>query len=548
MKKIPFAVFIIFLFSKCHAQLPPGVEAKIDSVFQQWNNAGSPGAAVAIVKDGKTIFTKGYGIANLEYGIPITPASVFHIASESKKYTAFSIALLAKQGKLSLDDDIRKYLPYVQDFRKKITIRHLISHTSGLRDQWQSLVIAGGQMDDVISQDHVIKFVSQQKELNFDPGERMLYCNTGYTLLAEIVKKASGQSLRAFTEQNIFKPLKMTNAHFNDNYTEIVKNRVNSYYPAGIGRYSNSVLSYSTVGATSLLTTVEDEAKWLINYENMQVGSKELFDQVFETSVLNNGNKTEYGFGVFINNYKGHKRIGHGGADAGFRSYSCYYPNDRLGIVIFSNLGVMNPTGLSEKIADIMFGDKNSETKPGNTSNGDTASFKYFTGSYLSPEMGSLGVVEKNTRLFLQLGGGEFPMSYEKEKTYSLFDGFFSIRFDRAAAGKSTGMEIKSFGSTLYAKRFTPASLNERDLDAYTGTYYSDELDATYYIVKENGQLLLRHRKHPDGTLRPITASQFSSSNWWMDNLLFNTDTGGKITGFEVNAQRVLHLKFKKIK
>jgi len=245
------------------AQLPDSTLKKIDDIFKNYNSK-TPGCAVAVTKNGELILQKGYGSANLEYNIPITPQTIFHIASVSKQYVAFCMLLLEKEGKLSLDDDIRKHLDYVPDFGHTITIRQLIWHTSGLRDQWQLFANAGWQLDDVIKQEHVVKMVSAQKSLNFKPGEEWMYCNTGYTLMAEIVKKVSGLTLRQYTEQNIFKPLGMNDSHFNDNYEELVPGRAYSYSGSGTS-YKNSVLSYSTYGATSLLTTVLDEAKWLNN-------------------------------------------------------------------------------------------------------------------------------------------------------------------------------------------------------------------------------------------------------------------------------------------
>ena len=222
MKK--YILFVFFPFQLMGQNLPDSVTRKIDSLFSRYTTT-TPGCAVAIIKNREIVLKKGYGMANLEYNVPITPSSIFHIASESKQYVAFCMLLLEQQGKLSLDDDIRKYLDYVPDFGKKITIRHLIHHTSGLRDQWQLLANAGWQLDDVITQEHIIKLVSKQKALNFEPGEEQLYCNTGYTLMAEIVKKASGLSLREYTDKYIFKPLEMNNTHFHDNYREIVPNR-----------------------------------------------------------------------------------------------------------------------------------------------------------------------------------------------------------------------------------------------------------------------------------------------------------------------------------
>ncbi|HZM99550.1 MAG TPA: serine hydrolase, partial [Pyrinomonadaceae bacterium] len=195
---------------------------KVDQLFATWDKPESPGAAIAVIKDGIVVYKRGYGSANLEYNVPITPQTVFHVASVSKQFTAFAIALLASQGKLSLDDDIRKHLPEVPDFGKKITVRHLIHHTSGLRDQWTLLGMAGWRLDDVITKEHIMKMVRYQRELNFDPGAENLYSNTGYTLLAVIVERVSGQSFREYTEANIFKPLGMTNTHFHDDHEEIV--------------------------------------------------------------------------------------------------------------------------------------------------------------------------------------------------------------------------------------------------------------------------------------------------------------------------------------
>ena len=242
--------------------LTPGDQ--VDEVFAPWDNKDSPGAAVAVVQNGTIVYKKGYGMANLEYDIPNSPSTVFHIASVSKQFTAFSILLLEKAGKLSLDDDIRKYIPEVPDFGKTITLRHLATHTSGMRDQWNLLAMAGWRLDDVITKEQVLKLVSKQKALNFNPGEEFVYCNTGFTLLAEVVARVSGQSFAEFTQANIFSPLKMKSTLFYDDHEKIVKNRAYSYHEAN--GYKKSVLSYANVGATSLFTTAEDLSLWALNF------------------------------------------------------------------------------------------------------------------------------------------------------------------------------------------------------------------------------------------------------------------------------------------
>ncbi len=202
--------------------------AKVDELFANWDKPDSPGASLAVIKKGEVIYRKGYGSAHLEYDIPITPSTVFHVASVSKQFTAFAIAMIADQGRLSLDDDIRKHVPELHDFGRTITIRHLVHHISGIRDQWELLAVAGWRLDDVITTEHILKMARNQRELNFEPGYQYLYCNMGFTLLAEIVARITGKSFREWTEENIFKPLGMSDTQFYDDHERIVKNRAYS--------------------------------------------------------------------------------------------------------------------------------------------------------------------------------------------------------------------------------------------------------------------------------------------------------------------------------
>jgi CubicO group peptidase (beta-lactamase class C family) len=325
---------------------------QVDEIFATWDNNESPGASVAIVKDGEILYKKGYGLANLEYDIPISPSSIFHIASVSKQFTVFSILLLEKQGKLSLDDDIRKYIPEVPDFGKTITLRHLASHTSGLRDQWNLLSMAGWRMDDVITKEHVLKLVSKQKELNFNPGEDDAYCNTGFTLLAEVVSRVSDMSFAKFTKANIFEPLKMSNSLFYDDHEKIVKNRTYSYYSSPSG-YKKSVLNYANVGATSLFTTAEDLALWSMNFSNLTVGDSAIVNKM-NTPLVHKG----IALGQFVGKYKGLKEIQHGGADAGYRSYLTRFPDENFTVIVLSNSAEFNPGRMAHKVVDIYLKDR----------------------------------------------------------------------------------------------------------------------------------------------------------------------------------------------
>ncbi len=334
-----------------------GFEDKVNQLFSEWNLSDSPGAALAVTKDSEVIYTHGYGMANLEYDIPITPTSIFDIASVSKQFAAFAIATLAHDGKLALDDDIRVHLSDVPDFGHTITIRHLLHHTSGLRDWVQSLVIAGDMMDDVISFKHILKMVRHQKTLNFKPGEEYLYSNTGYNLLAEIVETVTGNSFREWTDTNIFKPLGMTNSHFHDNYEMIVKNRAYSYQVVENGGFKHSINNTTALGSSSLYSTVEDLAKWILNFDNTRIGEQTVIDQMHQCGVLNNGEQISYAFGLSIGEYRGLETVGHSGSWRGFRSHLIRFPEQKFGVVILCNLNTFNPLRLTEKVADIYLAD-----------------------------------------------------------------------------------------------------------------------------------------------------------------------------------------------
>src|SRR5271170_6831315 len=232
------------------------LHGRVDKVFAKWDSTTSPGCALSVIKDGQIIYKRAYGMADLDHDIPITPETVFHVASISKQFTAAAIILLVQEGKISLDDDVRKYITELPDFGVPITIRQLIHHTSGLRDQWSLLGLAGWRYSlDLITDADVLAVMSRQRDLNFPPGSRHLYSNTGYTLLAQIVKRVSGQSFREFTTSHIFEPLQMNNTRFRDDHAEVIKNIAYGYQPAQ-NAFLISITNFDTVGATSLLTTV----------------------------------------------------------------------------------------------------------------------------------------------------------------------------------------------------------------------------------------------------------------------------------------------------
>lgn len=336
---------IVFSWSYLTAYAQSIDVSKIDTFFLEFGTS-TPGAAVMVTKAGETLFAKGYGMANLEYDVAITEKTEFHVASLSKQFTVFAILLLERDGMLSLDDEVHIHLPELPDFGKKIILKNLANHSSGLRDQWDLLAMSGVRLDDVITQDHVMKLIANQDELNFDPGKKYLYCNTGFTLLAKIVEKVSGQSFAAFTRERIFEPLGMEDTRFYDDYTDLTPYRAYSYLEDD-GQFAKSTLSYSTVGATGLSTTAEDFAAWALNFENLTVGDEKMIKKM---------GKDKFGFalGQFVGKYNGRSNFFHSGSDAGYRAYFIRLPKERISVAVFSNLSTFNAAGASLKIVDYL--------------------------------------------------------------------------------------------------------------------------------------------------------------------------------------------------
>ncbi|MCJ7626403.1 MAG: beta-lactamase family protein, partial [Anaerolineaceae bacterium] len=289
--------------------------------------------------------------------MPVKPDTVFQIGSISKQFTAAAIALLARDGKLDLDDDIRKYLPEVPDLGETITIRHLIHHTSGLRDIWEVMLLSGYRMDDILVFPDFLEYIHRQQALNFKPGDRHLYCNTGYSLMAIITERVSEMSIREFCDRCMFKPLGMEKTLFHDDYKQIVNDFASSYAPGAKGEFAREVLSHAFPGSTSLLTTVEDMAKWDQELYEGRVLGVDIVEQMHELFVLNDGEKIKYAYGLVIDNYRGLKTVGHGGSDAGYRAEFMRFPEQQFSVVILGNLAGFTPDPLAKKIADLFNGD-----------------------------------------------------------------------------------------------------------------------------------------------------------------------------------------------
>ncbi|WP_306619420.1 serine hydrolase domain-containing protein [Chryseobacterium ginsenosidimutans] len=450
------------------AQTNSNAEKKIDSLFSNYNSK-TAGVAVGIVKDGKLIYKKGYGTANLEYDIPITPKTIFNVGSVSKQFTTFSIYLLERQGKISLNDDVRKYIPELPVYEKTITIKHLCSHTSGLKDQWALLTLAGWRMDDVITPEQVMKIATKQKELNFLPGSQFKYSNTGFSLLAEIVKRVSGKSFGEFAKENIFNPLGMENTLIYDDNEKIVKNRAYSYGNEN-GLYSKRNLNSSSVGPTNVYTTVEDLSKWTANFENPTVGDVDFINHFNERTSLDNGEpailavsdgETIYhAKGQFMRNYKGLNVYNHTGSDAGFKSYLGRFQDNKLSIILLSNDESFASYKSGMAIAEFYLSDKFKKRAPKTEPEKKVEEKpKYISTTNLKDFVGQFENTELSSVFNVKVIDGKLAMTHnrlsdvvltevEKDKFTGLITFSVEVSFQRNKKNEITGLSITNFGAT----------------------------------------------------------------------------------------------------
>ena len=388
--------------------------AAADEVFTDLTKAGSPGCALGVYRDGKMVYSKGYGLANLEENVPITPQSVFDIGSTSKQFTATSILLLEKEGKLSIKDDVRKYLPELPDYGQKITILHLLNHTSGLRDYLTLMELAGINTDSVTTDEDALQIILRQKALNFAPGSDYLYSNTGFFLLSVIVKRVSGKTLREFAAENIFTPLEMTHTQYRDDHTSLIANRAMAYdeKEKGVG-YSMDVSYFEQTGDGAVHTSVEDLLKWDENFYSAQIGGIAFLAEIQEQGKLNSGKVLDYAKGLGIGEYRGLRTVSHGGSWGGYRAELLRFPEQHFSVACLCNLGSANPTSRAHRVADAYLGslmkprEAKKETKEESAKEKKVISqtaeqLKSYQGDYWSDELGvtyRLGIADGNLKV-----------------------------------------------------------------------------------------------------------------------------------------------------
>lgn len=376
----------------------------VDGIFRGWDRADEPGVAVAVVRGDSVLHLGGYGMADLEQGVPITPRTRFDVASVSKHFTSFAIARLVEEGRLSADAGLLELVPEMPDFTESVEVRHLVHHTSGVRDWVELFAIAGWRFDDVIGVPDILTLARNQRQLNFEPGADYRYSNTGYNLLAEIVARVSGETFPAYLRRAVFRPLGMDDTHSHASHHHLIPDRARSYEPSddAPGGFALLVNNTTAVGSSSIFTTAEDMARWLVNYRTHEVGSDRVWERMHRRGVLNSGDTIDYAYGLSRGTYGGHETVGHGGSWRGFRSQILWVNGPDLGVAVLANRTDGRPDSLAREVVRALVDDF--EERPSGEAHGDEAEeeggeegglagspvpLERYEGQYYSPELGT---------------------------------------------------------------------------------------------------------------------------------------------------------------
>jgi CubicO group peptidase (beta-lactamase class C family) len=514
----------------------------------------TPGAVVGVIKGGKLSFVKAYGAADLTYGMPFTPETPTNIGSSSKQFTGFAIALLASRGKLSLDDDVRKYIPELKDFGKKITVRHLLSHTTGYREFINTLIIEGRQVleGDYIAPDEAIKVINRQPTLQNEPGAEFNYNNSAFSLASIVVERVTGRPFAEWMRDEVFLPLGMTKTWVRANPGQIIHGRSIGYI-AGEGGFREVRDLHASQGAGGINTTPGDIAKWFRNFKTGALGGPAVIKEMTTSFVLNNGKPSNYGFGVFLDSTRGLRRWQHGGNDVAHSSTFVYYPDLDAGYVVFSNYqGV--PGGLANVVADAFFGQY--MTAPAQRATASrisgadvpAATLRRYAGKYEMTTLGGLllTVELQGGQLRLQLPGQPaLPLRPTSVTSFEVVGAPAQITFNTAADSAVEGITFQQDGAQHPGKRVVDKAAAV-DLTSFTGRYFSEELETFYDLSVEEGKLVIRHRRFGPVALTHTSGDSFSAT-LPVSQVVFQRDAQGNVTGFEAGNGRARGILFKKV-
>jgi len=535
------------------AALPSGLLAQavaakpdVDAVFARYSKT-TPGCAVGVERAGLPTLARGYGMADLEHDVPIVPDTIFEAGSVTKQFTAAAVLLLARDGKLSIDDPVRKYIPELPDYEKTGTpasspneggpllIRHMLNHTSGLRD-WGSVASIAGwpRTTRVHTHADVLEIVSHQQSLNFPPGSNWSYSNTGFNLAAILVSRVSGRSFPSFTAERIFKPLGMTHTSWRDDYTRIVKNRAIAYLEdrEHKGEFKTDMPFENVYGNGGLLTTVGDLLKWNENFNEPVVGDRAFVDLQQQPGKFNDGRTHGYAFGLFVGNREGLREIYHSGSTAGYSAFLTRFPDRKLSVAVLCNVAT-NATALAHSVADQYLGI--TTHAPKSTYTVTDADINRLVGMYRYVGLGvAQTIVRGDEGLRIENGPPLIPTAPNQ----FLLPNGARLVFE----GDGKGTVTDEFGTVEHIERLPRANPPATELSAYEGVYASSEAEVELRAAVENGRLVLKRRPATTIVLNPLYADAFSAPG--LGTIVFHRDANQRPVEFVVSQERVWAMRF----
>lgn len=541
-RSIQFILFLFCLlnFRICSGQSDQDKIRKADSMISRYEQKNAPGMAIGIIKEGQVIYRKMYGMANLESRMPINDSTAFDIASVSKQFTAFVTLLAEKEGKLSLNDDIRKYLPELRHLPHKITIRQLANHTHGLPDFTTIKRLQGFGDEFRVTNTEAVKTVLAIRNLHFSPGQQYSYNNTGFMLLAEILHRIYKKDFNEILKEYIFKPLQMNSSMAVDDPEKIVPNKAESYQQKN-GSFVKSPLGQMEYGSSNIFTTLTDLCKWAANFQKPIIGSREIYNTMQQSTVLATGEKIEYGLGLQTGNYKGLDIVFHGGGTAGYRSYILHIPAYHLSVVLAGNKSVFDGLLIVYKIVDLFLGEYQVLPLPPEKIVYTSAELESFVGIYEINPGNYIEITSDGKNLYQ--GNSPEPLIIKGDHKFDI------PGIPTGSVTFQTESLIFSVGDFKFnCKKVTlRPSVEEINLNQFTGYYKNEEFNTIYQLAIEEGKLIAKHAINRDVKLFPLNRKSLYSQKSFFGQLDFRFDKKNKIVGFMLSGANMSHVEFKKI-
>ncbi|MEM6327312.1 MAG: serine hydrolase [Bacteroidota bacterium] len=539
------------------ATTPEGI---VDQQFASIDRNDTPGAVIGVVERGELIFAKPYGLANLTHGIPYTLETPTNIGSTSKQFTAFAIGLLAQSGDLTLDDDVRDHIPELPDLGATVTLRHLLTHTSGYREFLNTLAMGGRQLGrtDWIARSEIIAVVQRQPELQNEPGAEWNYNNTAFALLAEVVERVTEESFPDWMRANVFEPLGMENTYVRESPLTIIPGRAAGYVPGDDGSWTETPDLGASMGAGGMYSTAPDLAKWMDNFRTARLGGEDLIREMTTPYVLSTGDTTSYGLGLFLDELRGLERIQHGGADVAHRSEFGYLPEIESGLILLSNSPTV-PASLGQ-ITEAFFGEhfessdaegEATEAEPAefDPESFDPETFDAFAGRYALDQAPAFIITFRRDgdQYFTQATGQpEFPIFPIGPSRFELRVVEAELEFHVEDDGSVNRLTLFQGGQEAGAARVEDDA-EAIDLTEYEGRYFSEELEAFYTLAVVDGELQMSHRRLET----PVTLSHGSGDRFGggfpIAEVEFTRDDSGAVTGFSAGNGRARDVRFERV-